>query len=561
MYTIISRPLDQGRSWSWPWTHDGEVAIDRAIFSELDSSESISSGELKIKIEKSLGRSISPSIYSSHVKKMLEIHDIDKTDTGLRGKPSIFYSLNKMTKREWRLNIHRLSPDQIKFRKIYEKIFLYELEGSPAFIISSKKDFDNLLRSEFNMTEDKLRWGRIADADNHVIVDELYGVYSDTKVGKQKKKSHKKEMDEYWKEKRGQKIILEEVERVCCPVRGNLDIQIVETEYWEINKSSKYKKNDTDYRIILPGVAINEFLDNNSIGVFNHSDIEKAISLLVREGMLEPCMTFRGEPRYKIADQRLRYFISTLRDFHYGEFNILLCKWEDFEKPTDNEMQRTWWLLGEEESKRIFRELEIRRHRNKELMKMSKSLEEYYDRYLIERMIPIFATADRYDSYLNCTMTPHLERSKYYLFNYELDEYNRRKGRRAMRSKRAEHEIQEFHIYRRESLRQSEERLKWDAETIKMGNMDVLLEYKFLHHAIRMVCPLVFDHPNTELQTEIVRNEIAKEHATKELAKMLGAIYGNYDYKRKKRLRTRTVKRYNQITGRHERVRIYKDVD
>ena len=43
--------------------------------------------------------------------------------------------------------------------------------------------------------------------------------------------------------------------------------------------------------------------------------------------------------------------IQTLRDFHYGECNLLLCKWQEFEEPTDEERERINWLLGEQEAR------------------------------------------------------------------------------------------------------------------------------------------------------------------------------------------------------------------
>ena len=91
--------------------------------------------------------------------------------------------------------------------------------------------------------------------------------------------------------------------------------------------------------------------------------------------------------------------IHRLRDFHYEEFDLLLYKWEDFEEPTENEKERIKWLLGEEESERIFRSAEMKRHRNKVLMKTSKNLEEYHNRYLVERMVPQFMTAAYYKAY------------------------------------------------------------------------------------------------------------------------------------------------------------------
>ena len=93
--------------------------------------------------------------------------------------------------------------------------------------------------------------------------------------------------------------------------------------------------------------------------------------------------------------------------------------------------------------------------------------------------------------------------------------------------------------------------MKWDADGLKMENADVLEEYKFLYHAIRMICPLVFEPPNSELQTGIVHDDVVKEDATRKFAKMTGATYGGnaYDYKRKKRVRHKTYTYYSRITG------------
>ncbi len=152
-----------------------DIDIDRAIFHELNLSESVSSGQLKIRIEKFLGRqSITPAVYYDHINKMLNERDLEKKDTRERGKQSVFYSLTKEAKREWKLNIHRLNPEHVIFRKIYERLFFYEFEGTPAFIISSEQNFDKLLQSQFSTTRDKLEWWKSSHGGNYVIVDELY---------------------------------------------------------------------------------------------------------------------------------------------------------------------------------------------------------------------------------------------------------------------------------------------------------------------------------------------------------------------------------------------------
>jgi hypothetical protein len=121
-----------------------DIEIDRAIFHELDLSESLSSGMLKKRIENFLGRVIPPTVYYDHVDKMVREKDLKKNDTKERGKRSVFYSLNGEAKRAWKLNIHRINAECVPFRQIYERLFFYEFEGVPAFIIGSEQDFASI---------------------------------------------------------------------------------------------------------------------------------------------------------------------------------------------------------------------------------------------------------------------------------------------------------------------------------------------------------------------------------------------------------------------------------
>jgi hypothetical protein len=178
--SIRSEPCNNSNSLLKKKGLQYDIKIDRAVFHELDLSESLSSGTLKKRIENFLGLIIPPTVYYNHVKKLVSENDLEKKDTKERGRQSVFYSLNKEAKRAWRLNIHRINPDSGLFRKIYERLFFYEFQGVPAFIITSEQDFDKLLQSEFNTTRDKLDWGRISRDDNDLIVEELYGTYSET---------------------------------------------------------------------------------------------------------------------------------------------------------------------------------------------------------------------------------------------------------------------------------------------------------------------------------------------------------------------------------------------
>ncbi|MGC2570212.1 MAG: hypothetical protein WA364_01780 [Candidatus Nitrosopolaris sp.] len=118
--------------------------------------------------------------------------------------------------------------------------------------------------------------------------------------------------------------------------------------------------------------------------------------------------------------------IDKLRGLHYRmnrEFNCLLWKWEDFETPTNNEKERTKWLLGEQESERIFRSAEMMRYRNKLSVKTFKTLEEYRVRYAvtISRDTPLLMTAENYKPYINGDVIPNFEESILSIYERHID--------------------------------------------------------------------------------------------------------------------------------------------
>ena len=172
-----------------------------------------------------------------------------------------------------------------------------------------------------------------------------------------------------------------------------------------------------------------------------------------------------------------------------------MWKWEDFEEPTINEKERTKWLLGEQESGRIFRSVEMMRHTNKLLVKTSKTLEEYRFRYAvtISHDTPLLMTAENYKAYVNGNVIKDFEESILSMYeHYKSD----------MEEKGLTQSVLGFHKYRRERLTDAEADLIWDAECLKRECADVLEEYKFFHNAIRIICPFVFQPPDPHLQID-----------------------------------------------------------
>src|ERR687888_431353 len=117
--------------------------MDNAIVDELASHGSISYLELIDRVVKLRGKTMSFETFNFHLKKMLKENILKKDDKG-RGK-QVFYSLTEDAKKQRHLNILGVNPQQLLFRRIYEKLFFYEIFHTPLIIISSQVDFNKIL--------------------------------------------------------------------------------------------------------------------------------------------------------------------------------------------------------------------------------------------------------------------------------------------------------------------------------------------------------------------------------------------------------------------------------
>jgi hypothetical protein len=303
------------------------------------------------------------------------------------------------------------SPDEILCRRIFEKLFFYLLHISPAKTVSSEKEFEKFLMSEVNLSSKDLEWGRISTGSNYEIVEIIYGVgqrgdgsnygglLSPSKTLSEKQRSKlPQRIRDYWKARKGQSRVQENIEFICLPMSGNIDFSITKTEHWEINKPSRIRKYTADtYLITLPGVSISELMKGNNLCTvckdfegqamvsmnllmkrnnnsnilgtamkFEYTELEKAFALLMKNGLIKTALDFHGdETRYILADGRLRDFIEALRNIHEREFDLLFHKWSFFEEPSKDEQSRIDRLLGEKDARRVFKETEMSRYQHK----------------------------------------------------------------------------------------------------------------------------------------------------------------------------------------------------
>jgi hypothetical protein len=390
-----------------------DVTIDRAIIDLLNNeNDSINNGELKSRAESLIGCKVPLTTFQAHLNILVSHKILNRNDTGSVAKKLLKLNLLKQS-----------SPDEIMCRRIFEKLFFYLLHHPPAKTISSDKEFDRFLKSEVSIPSKDVNWGLTSTGSNYKIVDIIYGTgqrgdgsYYGGLLSPSKTLSEKENamlpqrIRDYWKVRKGQSRVQENIEFICFPISGNIDFSITKTEHWEINKPSRIKKYTADtYLITMPGISISELMKGNNLCTickdfdgqamvsmnllmksnnnsnplgtamrFELTDIEKAFALLMKNDLIKTASDFHGdETRYVLADGRLRDLIEALRNIHEREFNLLFHKWSFFEAPSEAEQRRINRLLGENEARKVFKDTEISRYQHKIMMRRCKDVEEY----------------------------------------------------------------------------------------------------------------------------------------------------------------------------------------
>jgi hypothetical protein len=481
--------------------------IDNSIIRELDKRITCSYRELTRLIEKRLGRRLSPDVFNLHIGNLTRAKILNRQPAPRRGK-KVLYSLTDVAKKQVQLKMIA-HPKHSIFRKIFQKFFFYEVHYSPRKVISTEKEFDKFL-SELNIPREKLRcglWSEVGTSD--VIAREIYRVDG---MSARSRKYHNAQMKEYWLMKEEQSKVVEDINFICSLKQNNVNIAITKIERWEINKNSSHKKFRTNYVYELPGVSMEEFMNNEWLRTrFKLTDVKEAFNLLQKNHLAEIALIVHNQIRFRLTDNVLRNFIEAIRDIHLAEYRFLMYKWQYFDAPSHEELKRWILLMGEEVASKFFKNMEIERRKYKKMKDDCKSIEEFIEN-LDKDTLLINGEPDK--------------DTLYFGWHDEFEIYGRQRKTEPATPKT---EIEDFEMYRRGRLEHHLEFLPANLEDegieeVKMMFKDIIERYPFLHDVMRIVCPYVFEPANIDMQAKIIDDKISKDVGTELLARRLRAV-------------------------------------
>ena len=260
-----------------------EVTIDIAIIKLLIDSDPISSGDLKRRIEQNLDTKIKPKTYYNHLNRLVNDNILHKKDTGVRGKPSVFYSLAEEAKKRIKLQLLRIFPSYGTIKHMYFHL-IFEGIAKGETCCCDSTDLDKRL-SEINISKKDLSIDRIEK--RYFKADLQQEIVGKTEI-----------------------LLPFNIFIHYGPI---YNIRIVQTITYYKNIIHHTYREYATYRFSIPGIAINSFI--NKVSFTYKSHITEAFKLLLKNGLIKPKLKFGGEMRYVLADNPLDDLITDLYEF------------------------------------------------------------------------------------------------------------------------------------------------------------------------------------------------------------------------------------------------------
>jgi DNA-binding PadR family transcriptional regulator len=288
-----------------------ENASNRDVLKKEDYSLTYS--ELYNEVTDALGRKLSHDDFSSHLKKLVLDESLNKEDTRLKGSTKVFYSLTEKGRRELTLKVQHVTID--KREKAYQLLLLYCAFNAPPVlainydrnILEDDQSLERFLLKEFGLTRSDFKEVKQVGYNR-----DLYRVI-------------------YF------------VKKTAFP-----NIRYQKIEYL---KGSRQLEGKYEYRYILPGISVREFLRGIKGGralehipqSMSQVEAEECFRLLKQDSLIEQVLIFHGEPRYDLVDNDLRVFLQDCWVIHGISSITMNSIWENVRMPTQEE--RKWYEM------------------------------------------------------------------------------------------------------------------------------------------------------------------------------------------------------------------------
>jgi hypothetical protein len=265
-----------------------------------------------------LDRSISNRDLKSHLEKLVkdqELKRIEYKNSNRNIKPKYYIQTEKARMRH-RLKIqHEITG---KREKAYQLLLLYcAFNDAPVLpvnydmnILEDNKSLERFLSDEFSLSRDDFKVESIG------YNRDLYRV---TRF----------------------------VKKTPIP-----NIMYEKVEYL---KGSRQLEGKHEYRYILPGISVREFLRGIKGGQalehipqsMSQLEVEECFRLLLQEGIIEQVLVFHEEPRYDLVDNDLRVFLQDYWVIHGISSITMNFIWQNARMPTEDEQKWYEMLWGE----------------------------------------------------------------------------------------------------------------------------------------------------------------------------------------------------------------------
>jgi hypothetical protein len=243
---------------------------------------------------------------------------INKKDYG-RGK-KVLYSLSEIARKKAEINL--LNSDATKtvaFKRIFEKIFFYEIYHRPFHLLKSVDDFKKFLQ------------------DNNISEKDLTEL------------SHNIRFDKSVDEKTGKWDFVNRFKYTTYVVKTIYGLQIKKTEAWTWVLENNYRSYDVYYEYSLPGISINEFMLYDYWGLQPKlQDVKESFSLLEKYGLIKKALLHANEVRFMLTNSNLNRLAHDLASTSSLEADYLNHKWHYSKLPNKTEFERLNWILGKE---------------------------------------------------------------------------------------------------------------------------------------------------------------------------------------------------------------------